>query len=291
LLAVNKDASAAASAVNVYPSGRSFTGHFVLKFDLWLNWANTSTSTEHALFGINHSGGVTNRVGQATSDGLFFAFDGDGGVGATSSTVRDFAAFAGGGPGAIPVLMLTNNTAFGPTPPLGPQFDNANPGFTALLPSKTIPGYPTTPAGTPGLGWVSVELRQEGNLITCLLNETAFAQYTNTSSYTSGDILLGYNDVFSSLGDPNNFVIFDNVRVELLPLTPVTLLLPRLAGNSFAFSFATDPYETYTVQGCTNLAATNWTTFTNLVGNGQALDVFVPLAPQTASQFFRVTRP
>lgn len=222
---------------------------------------------------------------------MFFAIDGDGGAGATSTTVRDFAAFVGGGPGAIPVLLLTNNTAFGPTPPLGPQFDNANPGFAALFPSKTIPGYPTTPAGTPGLGWVSVELRQESNLITCLLNGTAIAQYTNTSPYTSGDIMLGYDDVFSSLGDPNNFVLFDNVRVEALPVSPVTLFSPRITGSSFAFSFTTAPYETYTVQRSTNLAVPNWTTFTNLVGNGGAMDVSVPLVPQATRQFFRVTRP
>jgi hypothetical protein len=38
-------------------------------------------------------------------------------------------------------------------------------------------------------------------------------------TYTSGNIMLGYMDLFSSIANPasENYVIFDNVRVELAP--------------------------------------------------------------------------
>jgi len=208
LLTVNKDATGAAAAVNLYPTNIVFSGNFALKFDMWINWQVPATSTEHALFGINHSGNITNRVAQTGSDGLFFAVDGDGGVGPTSTASRDYSIFRGGG-SAAPVLMVTNNTTFGPAPLLGPQFDNANPGFTTLFASSS-------PVGSAGLRWVVCEVRQETNVITWSMDGTIVAQFTNATAYGSGDIMLGYNDTFASIGDNADFVIFDNVSVTNL---------------------------------------------------------------------------
>lgn len=148
-----------AAAINLYPVSQTFTGSVALKFDLWINYPNTATATEHSLFGINHSANITNRVGQLTSDGLFFAVDGDGSTSSGSATLRDFAIFRGTN-GAIPVLLTTANTVFGPEPLLGANFDNADPGFAGLFPSKPVTGFTTT-AGSAGNGWVSVEVRQE----------------------------------------------------------------------------------------------------------------------------------
>lgn len=291
-LTVNKDGVAAAAAVNLYPVGQFFSGNFSLKFDLWLNWANGAASTEHALFGINHSGDQPNRIGLIPSDGLFFAVDGDGGVSATSSSLRDFSVFRGGGPAGIPVLLLTNNTAFGPTPPLGSRFDGSDPGIAALFPSKTILGWTTTLPGVAGVGWIQAEVRQVNNLVTCVLNGTAIAQYLNTNGYTAGNILIGYNDFFNSISDGSSFVIFDNIRVEPIVVGPAQLLTPTLSGNNFSFSFATLPYESYTVQVATNLAAANWTTVTNFAGNGLTNTVTVPWSAGSATQqYFRVRRP
>ena len=290
-LTVNKDATGIAATVNLYPLAVSASNNFALKFDLWLNWTNLGSASEHALFGINHSGNVTNRVSQATSDGLFFAMDGDGNVANTTTTIRDFAVFRGAGAGAIPFLMTTNNTVFGPTPPLGKNFDNNDSGLASLFPAKIVPGY-TTPTGTPGLGWVSGEVRQENNLITWLLNGVAIAQYTNTYGYTNGTVLFGYNDVFASLGSTNNFVIFDNISVAPIVFAPVKILSPMLVGTNFNFSFASEAYESYTVQWTTNLTSGSWTTFTNFMGNGVTNSVTVPLpANNFPAQFFRVTRP
>ena len=290
-ITVNKDAVGIAAGVNLYPTAVVASNNFSLKFDLWLNWTNLGTSAEHALFGINHSGNVTNRVSQLTSDGLFFAVDGDGNVAGTTTTIRDFAVFHGAGAGAIPFLMTTNNTTFGPTAPLGKNFDNNDPGMQALFPAKTVSGY-TTPTGSPGLSWVSGEVRQVNNLITCLLNGVAIAQYANTFGYTNGTVLFGYNDTFASLGSTNNFVIFDNIRVEPILLTPVKILTPQLAGTNFNFTFATDAYEVYTVQWTTNLAAGNWTSYTNFVSSGGTNSLTIPLpANNFSAQYFRVSRP
>jgi hypothetical protein len=142
--------------------------------------------------------------------------DGDGGSSA-GTTVRDFSVFRGGGIGAIPILMTTNNTSFGPEPLVGALLDNADPGFGALFPPKTLSF--TTPSGSAGLRWLNVEVRQITNVISWLLNDTMVAQYANSFlfAYTNGNILIGYNDAFASTAGADNFAVFDNRRVETVP--------------------------------------------------------------------------
>jgi len=289
---VNKDSTGAIAAVNLYPVSQSFAGNYTLKFDLWLNWANGATSTEHALFGINHSGNITNRPSLATSDGLFFAISADGGISATSGNVRDYSAFQGQGNGLTPLLLITNNTTFGPAPLLGTRFDASDPGFVSLFPARAIPFWGNTPAGSAGLQWLSVEVRQLNQRISWLLNGAIIAQYTNTTAYTNGNLMLGYLDFVNSIGDVNSFALFDNVRVERLNVAPVQVFSPIVASQQFSFSFATELYETYTVQRTTSLNPPNWTGYTNIIGNGGPQTITVPLSAITSGeQFFRVNRP
>jgi hypothetical protein len=286
LLTVNKGATGNIAALNLYPTNQTFSNNFAFKFDLWINWSNAATATEHALFGINHSGAVTNRVEQLTSDGLFFAIAGDGGATTTSLLARDFSVFRGGGNSA-PFLMLTNNTVFGPTPPLGGQFANGNPGFMNLFPS--LPAYGGTPVGSAGLRWISVEVRHEYNLVTWLLNGTAVAQYTNTTTYTNGSVMIGYNDLFASIGSVHNFALFDNIRVESIPLNPVTIVGPNIAANALTFRFVSERYKTYTVEQTSSLDQPTWSAYSNVLGNGNTITISVPA--QAGPKFFRVQRP
>ncbi len=290
-LQVNKDGNGQVAAVNLYPTGVAFAGNYAVKFDLWLNWTSLGSSSEHALIGINHSGQATNRIGLATSDGIFVAINADGNVSATATELRDYGVYHGAGPGNIPVLMTTGNATFGPTPPLGSQFDSSNPGFVNLFPPRTIVGWGTTTAGSPGLGWVRGEIRQINNLITFLLNDTAVAQFTNTYGFEAGTILIGHSDNFVSIGSFNCFAVFDNIRVERIVLTSVEILPSVVQANEFRFQLATEKYETYTVQWTTNLLAPTWQTLTNLLGDGQLQTVSAPWDFGVGQKYFRVTRP
>ena len=289
-LTVNKDFTGAITTVNLYPLSQSFTGNYALKFDLWLNWANGSASTEHALFGINHSGNLTNRPSLASSDGLFFAISADGGISATSGNLRDYSSFQGQG-NDLPPLLLTNHTTFGPAPLLGTRFDASDPGFVNLFPVRTIPFWGNTPGGSAGLQWLSVEVRQLNRRITWLLNGAFVAQYTNTTTYTNGNLMLGYLDFVNSIGDTNSFAVFDNVRMERLTIAPVQLLSPAVVSNQFTFNFATELFETYTVQRATTLNPPNWENYTNIVGTGSLQAVNAPLSVADNQQYFRVNRP
>jgi hexosaminidase len=221
-LTVNKDSIGAVAAVNLYPTNQSFSNNFALQFDLWLNYAGAST-TEHVLFGINHSGQFTNMSTIEGSDGLMFAMSADGGSSPGSATFRDFSLHQGGGPPLAPALLTTANTTFGPAPLLGANFDNLDNGFKLLFPIKTVTGFSTL-AGAPAFRWITVQVLQKDGLITWMLNSNIVAQYTNTTAYSSGELMLGYCDTFASIGASNDFAIIDNLIVT--PLAPSIVSQP-----------------------------------------------------------------
>jgi hypothetical protein len=104
--------------------------------------------------------------------------------------------------------------------------------------------------------------------------------------------MIGYNDFFNSIGDSNSFAIFDNIRVEPIVVAPVILLSSQVVGNNFTFEFASEPYESYTIQYTTNLIAPTWLAYTNIVGTGSTIGSTIPLIPgNSTAQYFRVSRP
>lgn len=262
-LTVNKDAIGAVAAVNLYPVGQSFGGNYMLQFDLWMNYALTAT-TEHVLFGVNHSGQLTNQITMQGSDGLFYAVDGDGGESASSTSARDYSVLQGGGTPLPPALLTSANTTFGPAPLLGANFDNADTGFKTLFPVEGVKGFSTV-VGSCGLRWVTVQVLQKDSLITWMLNSNIVAQYTNTTAYTSGDILLGYNDTFASIGDSNNFAIIDNVTV--------TPLGPSIVSQPASQTVGTNSSVALSVTATSNVPLGYRWLFngTNLVDNGRII--------------------
>ncbi|MFN7141114.1 MAG: hypothetical protein ACK4UN_17430, partial [Limisphaerales bacterium] len=118
----------------------------------------------------------------------------------------------------------------------------------------------------------------------------AVAQYTNTFAYTSGNIMIGYNDTYDSIGSTNNFVIFDNVRVERIFPTAVKLQSPRVSGNNFIFSFSSDPGATYTVLRTTSPGQAPWVEQSTVLGSGGVMNISVPLQTISEGYYFRVAR-
>jgi hypothetical protein len=210
LTANSNDTNGVIAAVNLYPKGVSFSNDYTLKFDMWINYpggiagAGATGSTEYALCGLNHLGTQPNWAATSASstDGLWFAVDGEGGVAA------DYRAFVGNLTGTQTELT---GVASGLT-----QGDSSAALYTNLFPATRHES-----AGAPGKNWVEAELRQVGGIITWLLDGTVIAQRTNTSAFTSGKVMIGFMDSFASIASPSNqaFVIFDNVRVEDLGQT------------------------------------------------------------------------
>lgn len=251
-LTANKNApSSVRAGVNIYPVDQSFSGNYRVKFDIWMNIADTTA--ELALIGINHSGDATNiyfSANPTTSDGLFFSITGNGGVGNSESGARDFGVYQG--QGATNAALKT--TGFGPAAPLGVNFDNADAGFATLFPARAE--LPTLAAGSAGEQWVVAEIIQFDGIITWYLNGELVAQYTNTTAYTNGNIMIGYWDYLSGVGVPDNYAIIDNIVVSA-SIPPPMLSNPVRSGGQFQFTLTGEANVNYIIEASTNLQS--WT--------------------------------
>jgi hypothetical protein len=241
-LTVNKnDDVAAVAAVSIYPKDKTFSGNYALRFDMWINYNGGeyggTGSTEFGTFGINHTGTDVTWAApagvQGASDGVWFAVTGEAGAardyrayeGDPAGTALEYTGTSGGfidrdANGTIEQEVV-NVTADGPNFPLNLLFPR--------------PPFETT--GVPGKRWVQVEVRQIVGKITWLIDGYIIAERENTSLWTTGNIMLGTMDIFSSVANPkgDNFVIFDNLRVVSLtdfPVEPIRLTLTASAASA-----------------------------------------------------------
>jgi hypothetical protein len=204
-LAVNKSLGSA-TAINLYPKGKSFNGNYALRFDMFLNvQIPNSVSTEYVLFGINHDGAHTNWFRSSpggvpagwTFDGVFYGLEADG-AGLGDYVNYSSPTTAGNNPTALTAgrvaTTLTNEFKSPPSPVLG-------------VPANNMTLASPTPI------WADVEVSQIGKIITWKINNTVIFSYSNTTAYATGDIMLGYDDAFDSVSLSSSYVIIDNVRV------------------------------------------------------------------------------
>ena len=106
----------------------------------------------------------------------------------------------------------------------------------------------------------------------------------------SSAYLLGQ---FTKLNVPQGISVnYSNNGVYLLVVGPVAAQLqsPQVSGDNFTFSFGTTNGLGYTVLQNTDLATTNWTYYTNLIGNGSLYQFTTPVT-NTPRRFFRVSQP
>lgn len=246
-VAVNKnDATVLGSAgLNLYPAGRTFSGNYALRFDMFLS-LGVASSTEHALAGLNHSTLATNRVTQSVDtnnttrggDGIWAAIESDG------SGNRDYAAYTTTNANNPPVL-LTNRAAGA---------------FSSLItaPPYAFPGSPGNGTATPRT-WAEVELSQFNNLITLKVNNVLIYELTNNTAYTSGNVMIGMNDQFDSIGAADNFVIFDNLVVVNLDFI-IKSIVP-MPENQVQIDFVSPlggSVSDFHLQSATDPAPGNW---------------------------------
>lgn len=230
----NNDTNGVIAGLNLYPKNKIFSNDYALKFDMWINYpggaagAGATGSTEYGLCGLNHLGTQANwaAAGAGSTDGLWFAVDGEGGGS------PDYRAFVGNLAGIQSELTGTPSGLI--------QSDSTSAFYQTLFSTNR---HET--GGAPGKNWVEVELRQTNGIIVWLMDGTLVAQRTNTSSFTSGTAMIGFMDTFPSIASPTNqaFILFDNVRIEDLGQTleaPVITVPPQSlqvnAGTNVTFT-------------------------------------------------------
>ncbi|MEE2947499.1 MAG: Calx-beta domain-containing protein, partial [Verrucomicrobiota bacterium] len=188
----NDDTPSGAAGVNVFPKNQVFSGNYAVRFDMFLSAGSGAGTTEHAIFGVNHSGDIVTR-NAATGDGVWFGVVTDG------SNNRSYASYVG--------ADLKNSL---------PAAD-----FADLIPSPPYisglsfsgPGSPSSNGSQPDPVWADIEIRHVDGLVTMKVNQIPIFTVTDRGAFTKGGFMLGMNDQFSSIGSPDTFVIYDNVRV------------------------------------------------------------------------------
>ncbi len=221
LLSANKDGVIGSPAcINLYPVGQNFSNNFALRFNLLVQYEDVTGNQENVLFGINHSGLATNFISGSYSnvlrgDGIWVAvstmLNGPGSVSATVYASQN----VGDAPVAVAQPLGTDLAQILPSPP-----------FTVL-------GGMGIDYTSPNKTWVDVELSQVDSVISLRLNHTLVFQSLNATAFTNGNIMLGYDDAFNSVGSPYTYALFDNVRVVQLAsaAAPVITAINVSGGN------------------------------------------------------------
>ncbi len=262
-LTCNKDVplAPAPGAVNVYYTNLWLTGDYAVRFNMNLiEGQQTANNTEGAVFGIDHTGTCSNwwygggfLTNQTwSSDGVWYYVTAQ----PAGSVAGDYLIFTG--------LGGTNgNTGWqqplaAQTAPTYAQVFKDTPGpFTCLDGfGNQTPGVPAE--GSPVLGydastWSDVEIKQQNNVVTMSINHTPIFVYTNTTVWTSGYLMLGYEDPYgASIGSPEAGVYYANLQVVSLDPSPITINNIAISGGNVVIKLTTqtgsDTTSSFTLQ-------------------------------------------
>ncbi|MEO2045866.1 MAG: PEP-CTERM sorting domain-containing protein [Pirellulales bacterium] len=237
---------------SVSPTGESFTGDYVLSYDMWQSYhgvsfvepvdifpagggiirGQSSGGTNLGYGGILSSGTFSNSAG--SSDSVFFSATGDGDSGSdyrVYSSDRDYsyqsppvdaidedATYFGGSRNAASSTLYTDN--FGGESPTAAQ--------AALFPNEMVL-HPdnVTDEGVIGFAWREHTITKLGDTVTWAVDGIDLIQLdiSNFAIPTGGNnILFGHGDINN--GSSGNaqafdllFTLVDNVKVEVATLT------------------------------------------------------------------------
>ena len=272
-LTCNKVAPGAPGAVNAYYTNLFLSGDYAVRFNMnIIEGQTTASSTEGAIFGINHtgtasnwwygSGFITNQTW--TSDGIWYYVTAQPGG---ASTQGDFAEYTGqGGTNSNPgwsrlatKLQTSFSKVFKDNPGPFTCFDGAG-NQTSGGPANASPalGYDATT-------WSDVEIKQQNNVVTMSINHTAIFTYTNATVWTNGYLMLGYADPFgNSVGFPEAGAYFANLQVVQLPAVAlpsvVTINSIAISGGNVVITFTTsnaaDTTSSFTLRSSTAVNGT-----------------------------------
>lgn len=215
------------SGLSVSPIGKNFTGDYILRADVWMNFngpapGGGSGSTQIGGLGIGTSGTVANWP--SIADGVYFMASGDGN---SSADYRAYSPAAQASYQDTSGVYVAGNAAgsrnhnhpyysgFGAVSPPAAQ--------TALFPQQTG----ITLIGSQAFEWHEYKIKKVGNTITWSIDGLDIAIVdASTFALGGGNIMLNHSDInATSSTDVNDHLIctiFDNVKVEVVP-EPATM--------------------------------------------------------------------
>lgn len=216
-------ANGVAAALSMSPAGQSFGADYRLRFDMWIN-ANGpfplggTGSSQYITAGVGTTGGHVQWTGTGAVDGYWFAVDGEGQAGDTSTT-SDYGAYSN-----TTVQVAASGVYLAGTS--SNSRGNLNAYYTTAFPAgQTPPPLQQTnyaqqtgalEGGAVGFAWREVIIAKRGNIVEWSIDGVKLAAFT-TASVTASNVFVGYWDPFTSVSDKTalSFGLVDNVRVEV----------------------------------------------------------------------------
>jgi len=245
-----------------------------------------SSTTEYAMFGLNHSGTKTNWFRNSGAgvpagwsyDGIWAYVEADG------AALGDYVLNSAPAVGAVvgPTALTSRSAASLASVFHQPPWTSGLAGAPANSPNTTTPS------------WAEVELSQIGKIVTLKINNAVIMTYSNTTAFTNGNVMIGYNDAYDSIGTGGGgLVIYDNMRVVSLPAGPQITGI-HLAGNNVVIDFSwgiNEPASNFKLQTATTVAGpytddTSTSTTYTVVSPGSSFRVTTP--QNGATRFYRL---
>lgn len=313
----------ATAALNVSPIGQAFAGNYRLHFDAWMNVngplpGGGSGSTEHLTAGVGTSGNNPHWNDPLSgADGIWFAVDGEGGVGDTSATLGDFLAYSGVSQQSVGSGVYAAGTGTTARGSGDPYYANVFPGGQTPPAAQQSGFSQQTGAlnvGTMGFAWRDVVVNKSGSTVEWFIDGLKLASVSG-ASITSSNIFVGYWDAFPSLSDNTNlsFALVDNVRVEIPAVAPAISFQPlatsiKVTSNAtFNITASGTPSPTYQWQfNGEAIAGANASSFTrtnvqyseagnysvvvsNIAGALLSSNALLTILPAAAAEFIGMT--
>jgi uncharacterized repeat protein (TIGR01451 family) len=216
--------------MSVSPTGESFMGDYVLRFDWWANFngpfpVGGSGSTMLSTFGVGTAGTLVQWPG-GTQDSVWFGATADG------NSSSDWRAYSTAAP-----TRYTDDSGVYAAGAVAGSTNASDPYYASFgavgAPAAQILLFPqqtgSTLVGSAGMEWHQVEIRKQGTTVTWTVDGLLIATIDLTTVMLGGsNIFFGHSDVnATSSTDPNDaallFTLIDNVEVlEVGPDLTVT---------------------------------------------------------------------
>jgi len=233
-------------AINLSPTGGSFTGNYRMQFDMWINVngplpGGGAGSTEFVTAGVGVTATkVQSTLSGSTAEGAWFAVDGEGGssidfraMRGTSIQTAATGAYAAG-TGTAPDARNSSHPYYHTTYPGGQMAPSLQ---QTMFPGPT-PGMDQTGSlaiGTVGFGWRQVVISKVGPDVFWEMDGLLIATL-RSAAMPGNNIFVGYQDIFTTSTSDNpdmSFGLIDNLVVEVPE--PTTWMLGLLGGTGLFF--------------------------------------------------------